>query len=51
MEMSLRKGTATGPKWVPAQGEASRPDTITEAMQHSQKGTYDDCPLKDPTNS
>ena len=28
----------TGPKWDPAQGEALRPDTITEAMERSQKG-------------
>jgi hypothetical protein len=30
---------ATGPKWNPAQGGVLRPDTITEAMEHSQKGT------------
>ena len=36
----------TGPKWDPAQGEVPRPDTITEAMEHSQKGTYHDCPPK-----
>ena len=35
-----------GPKWDPAQGEVPRPDTITEAMEHSQKGTYHDCPPK-----
>ena len=28
----------TGPKWNPAQGEFPRPDTITEAMECSQKG-------------
>jgi hypothetical protein len=28
-----------------------RPDTITENMGCSQKGTYHDCPLKDPTSS
>jgi hypothetical protein len=27
-----------GLKWDPAQGEASKPDTITEAMECSQKG-------------
>ena len=27
----------TGPKWDPAQGEVPRPDTITEAMECSQK--------------
>jgi hypothetical protein len=41
----------TSPKWDPAQGEALRPDTITEAMEHSQKGTCHDCPPKDPTSS
>jgi len=40
-----------GPKWDPAQGEAPRPDTITETMGHSQKGTYHDCSPKDPTSS
>ena len=30
----------TGPKWDPAQGEVPKPDTITEAMEHSQKWTY-----------
>ena len=29
----------TGPKWDPAQGEVLRPDTITEAIEPSQKGT------------
>ena len=41
----------TGPQWDPAQGEAPRSDTITEAIECSQKGTYHDCPLKDPTSS
>jgi hypothetical protein len=27
-----------GPKWDPAQGEVPRPDTITEAIEHLQKG-------------
>jgi hypothetical protein len=40
-----------GPKWDPSQGEAPRTDTITEAMECSQKGIYYDCPLKDPTSS
>ena len=40
----------TGPNWDPAQGEASRPDTITDAMVCSQKWAYHDCPLKDPTS-
>ena len=40
MEKSLRKGgPVTGPKWDPAQGEGPRPDTIIEAMEHSEKGT------------
>ena len=30
----------TGPKWDLAQGEAPRPDAITETMECSQKGTY-----------
>ena len=28
-----------GPKWGPAQEEAPRPDTITETMEYTQKGT------------
>jgi hypothetical protein len=36
----------TGPKWDPDQGEVSRPDTIAETMECSQKGTYHDCPPK-----
>jgi hypothetical protein len=52
MERSLRKeGPATGPKRDPAQEEVSRPDTIIEAMEHSQTGIYHDCPPKDPTSS
>jgi hypothetical protein len=31
--------------------EVPRPDTITEAVERSQKGTYHDCSLKDPTSS
>ena len=27
----------TDPKWDPAQGEAPKPDNITESMEHSQK--------------
>ena len=39
MERSLRKRIpATGPKWATAQGKVPRPDTITEAMECSQKG-------------
>ena len=27
----------TGPNWNPAQGDVPKPDTTTEAMEHSQK--------------
>ena len=40
-----------GPKWDPAQGEVPRPHAVTEAMVRSQKGTYHDCSLKEPTSS
>jgi len=51
MEKSLRKEVpTTGPKWDPARGETPRSDTITEAMEQSQKGTYHDCPPKEPTS-
>jgi hypothetical protein len=46
-----KEGPETGLKWDPAQGEVPRPDTITETIEHSQKGTYHDCPPKDPTSS
>jgi hypothetical protein len=40
MERILRKeGSVLGPKWDPAHGVVPRPDTITEAMGHSQKAT------------
>lgn len=39
-------GPATGLKWDPVQREATRHDTITEDMEHSQKGTKHDIPLK-----
>jgi hypothetical protein len=39
-----------GPKWDSAHGEVPRFDTITGAMECSQKGTYHDWPLKDPTS-
>jgi hypothetical protein len=48
---SGKEGPVTGPKWNPGQGEVLRPDTITEAMERSQKGTYHDCPPKDPRSS
>jgi hypothetical protein len=46
-----KEGPVTETKWNPAQGEAPRPDTITEAMECSQKEIYHDCPLKDPKSS
>jgi hypothetical protein len=40
MERSLAKeGSATSPKWDPAQGKVPRPDNTTEAMEHSRKGS------------
>ena len=52
MEKTLRKeDPATDLKEDPAQGEASWSDTITEAMDHSQKGIYHGCPSKDPTSN
>ena len=42
-----KEGPATGPKWDPAQGA----DTITEVIEHTVKGIYHNCPLKDPTSS
>jgi len=36
MKKSLRKGMPrTGPNWNPAQGDAPRPDTITEAIKYT----------------
>jgi len=34
------RSPVTCPKWNPAQGETPRPDTITEAIKCTQKGTY-----------
>jgi hypothetical protein len=52
MERSLRKKRSINrPKVGSNSGEVSRPDTIAEATECSQKGTYYDCPPKDPTNS
>ena len=36
----------TSPTWDPSQGEAPRPDTITDAMVCLQTGTYHDCSTK-----
>jgi hypothetical protein len=36
---------------APAQGEVASPDTITESMEHSQKGTLPDHTPEDPTSS
>jgi hypothetical protein len=41
----------TNPNWDPAQGEVPRPGTISEAMEHSQKGAYHNGPQKEPTSS
>jgi hypothetical protein len=38
-ERLRKEGPLTGPKWGPAQGEAPRPATVTDAMELSQKGT------------
>jgi hypothetical protein len=45
------EGPATSPKWDPVKGEVPGPDTITEVMECPQKGTYHDCPTRDPTSS
>jgi len=46
-----KEGPVIGPKWDPAHRVVPRPDPITEAMESSHKGTYHDCPPKDPTSS
>jgi len=51
MEKSLRKRRFSNrANWDPANGEAPRPDTITDAMVCSQKEAYHDCLPKDPTS-
>jgi hypothetical protein len=44
-------GPVTGPNWGPAQGEAPKPDTITDAMVCLQTGAQHDCTLRGPTSS
>jgi hypothetical protein len=39
-ESKGKEGPVTGQKWDPAQGDIPRPDTITETIEHSQKGIY-----------
>jgi hypothetical protein len=41
----------TRPKWDSAEVEVPRPNTITEAMEHSQRGIYHDYPQKYPTST
>ena len=53
MERSLRKkeGPVTDPKRDLAQGQVPRPDTITEAVEHSKRGTSNNCTPEDPRSS
>ena len=46
-----KKGPATSPKWEPAQEEVPSPYTITEDVECSPKGIYQDYPPKDPISS
>ena len=48
MDRSLRKRRSSDRPYV---GSSTRSDTITEAMEHSQKGTYHDCSPREPTSS
>jgi hypothetical protein len=51
MKKSLRKRRASNrPKVGSNLWESPRPGTITEAMEHSQKETYQDCHRKGPIN-
>ena len=47
----VKQSPATGQRCNPALGEVQRPDTITEAMEHSQKRTYHDRIPEDPRSS
>ena len=44
----MKGGLVTGPAWDPSQGEASRSDTITDAMVCLQTGAYHGFPQKLP---
>jgi hypothetical protein len=50
-ETEGKGGPVTSLTWDPSQGEASRPDTITDSMVCLQTGAYHGCPLRGPTSS
>jgi hypothetical protein len=52
MERSMRKRRSSNRHKVRSSSrDVPRPEIITEAIEHAQKGIYHDCPLKDPTSS